>query len=62
MVDAGDSGPAPAAAQEPEPLEARQFRWLTEAFSGRMEGPLAELAEVSGTVVGSKRARISIGA
>jgi hypothetical protein len=62
VVDAGGTGPAPAGAQETEPLEARQFRWLTEAFSGRMEGPLAELAEVSGTVVGSKRARISIGA
>jgi hypothetical protein len=49
-------------ADNTEPLETRQFRWLTEAFSGRMEGPLEGLAEVSGTVVGSKRAHISIGA
>lgn len=46
-----------AAADEQD--RGRQFRWLTEAFSGRLEGPLGDLAEVSGTVVGSQRAAIA---
>lgn len=37
-----------------------QFGWLTQAFSGLLEGPVADLAEVSGLVAGSERAAIAI--
>ena len=38
-----------------------QFRELTEAFSGRIGGPLQGLAAVSGVVVGREKAAISVG-
>lgn len=37
-----------------------QFRELAEAFTGRIGGPLQDLAEVSGVVVGFERAVISV--
>lgn len=37
-----------------------QFRELTEVFSGRIGGPLKGLAAVSGVVLGSERANISV--
>lgn len=38
-----------------------QFRELAEAFTGRIGGPLQDLAVVSGVVVGFERAVISVG-
>ncbi|GAA2486608.1 DUF1326 domain-containing protein [Winogradskya humida] len=37
-----------------------QFALLTEAFSGRLDGPLADLADVSGAVLTTARARIEV--
>jgi hypothetical protein len=37
-----------------------QFALLTEAFSGRLDGPLADLADVSGAVLVTARARIEV--
>ena len=61
----GDPGGATGTADgngattEPDPDE--QFRVLVELFCGRRGGPLAELSQVSGTVVGAARAHIEIG-
>lgn len=38
-----------------------QFRELAQAFAGRTDGPLADLASVSGVVVGAERAVIVLG-
>lgn len=37
-----------------------QFALLTEAFSGRLDGPLADLADVSGAVLVTARARVEV--
>jgi Protein of unknown function (DUF1326) len=37
-----------------------QFRELSQAFAGRIDGPLADLAAVSGVVVGTERATIVV--
>lgn len=37
-----------------------QFRELSRAFTGQLEGPLKDLAQVSGVVVGFERATISV--
>jgi hypothetical protein len=39
---------------------ADQFTLLTRAFAGELEGPLADLAAVSGAVLSRKRARITV--
>lgn len=49
------------ATQSAPPDPDEQFRVLVELFSGRRGGTLAELSQVSGTVVGARRARIEIG-
>ena len=37
-----------------------QFGWLTQAFSGSLDGALADLAEVSGVIASRERAKVSI--
>ena len=54
--------PEEAADEDEKQLTSRQFLELVELFSGRSGGPLAELSQVSGTVVGARRARIEVNA
>lgn len=42
------------------PDTKEQYRALVDLFSGRFGGPLGDLAQVNGTVVGDRRASISI--